>query len=29
MLTFEELQTLLETKRMFELGDRYAGRTDT
>lgn len=29
MLTFAELQTLLETQKMFELGDRYAGRTDT
>ncbi len=27
MLNFAELQALLETNRMFELGDRYAGRT--
>jgi 2-methylisocitrate lyase-like PEP mutase family enzyme len=27
MLSFVELQALLETNRMFELGDRYAGRT--
>jgi 2-methylisocitrate lyase-like PEP mutase family enzyme len=29
MLTFAELQSLLETDKMFELGDRYAGRTAT
>jgi 2-methylisocitrate lyase-like PEP mutase family enzyme len=29
MLTFAQLQALLETDRMFELGDRYAGRTAT
>lgn len=27
MLDFPQLQTLLETNRMFELADRYAGRT--
>jgi 2-methylisocitrate lyase-like PEP mutase family enzyme len=27
MLNFAELQALLETDKMFELGDRYAGRT--
>ncbi len=26
MLDFAELQALLETERLFELGDRYAGR---
>ena len=29
MLSFGELQALLETNKMFELGDRYAGRTAT
>jgi len=28
MLSFAELQELLETERMFDLGDRYSGRTD-